>query len=250
MEDALYDAQNGLCDVCMQAALGENDLILSQAPKSEAERSAEEADAEKQKLKFDPSAFEGKKFRDYKFPEFIEEMYLGADDGQDQDVIVIVKKPLKPEDQSAMTLMFIIVSVMFSALGIGMIWLVSSQILDGRYSSTTDLVVFIGIALLIAGFCFLMIRFGYHMVICRPWITLHDQYIQCYLGKTYRMDKGFRMKRQYLSLTYEYHPKNSDYHIELTSSENRKFEFYVTSEAEAEYWKDFIQWFANQKRES
>ena len=254
VDECIYAAQNGMCDICLNTSMGGDDPILP--PQSVYGLDPFSGnDVSQNDTVFDTKMFVGKQISEYQFPSFITSQIITSGEGFSSAQTLLLSET---QDRSGCMRVILVVMILFFSpfllIGFGLICILIYGIFFGRVGGITDDIGgTIGIALftLIWNTAFYTIIISaIRQFISTIWINLKDDCLECYYGKEFKPKKAKKIPLQGLDVSYEvkYSNKGSttSYEMVLTPSIGKKFKFSV-GRMQGQYWQDFLRWYCSEK---
>ena len=265
MTDEMYAMNNGMCDLCLRSANGEDDPIVAsqEAPVkfSSLQDRINDARAWRDELgekeKFHPEEFEGKSIGEFKFPDFIVPKVVYCADSLNGEALLLTRH--HPFSTVDIVIIFLMGMVFFPfvAAGLFLIGLLFYSIFIGNVSGLTGnllatIVLFIfscvwnGIIWYVVVWNVMLKGFYIY-----DWVLLKDKGVECCSGHQFKSEKAKRYEFRNINIRMEMeHGKDSnDYWIEVSNGGNEKaFKLDVSNERQGKYWESFLKWYISNYR--
>lgn len=263
--DEVYAMNNGMCDLCLRSANGEDDpIVVNQREEiSEAMREQmwqERLAAETESKKFHSNEFENKSIREYRFPSYISsEIVDCADSVTGQALLLTTHQPTTTLD----IVVSVVVSVFllpFVAAGVFItgysIYSIANWLAGGMTGNVGE---GIGMFLFACVWDTFISFFVYGLILRRlyifDWVLLKDNCLECYTGHRFNAKKAKRYEFRDIDvhLVEKSGNKSYSYWIEFSDHSSgsglfRKcFKMSVDMRNEVEYWESFLKWYIQSK---
>lgn len=256
--DEAYVLNNGMCDLCLRSANGEDDpLVIKQEDVVERQREQERQAmllANEEKDKFHPKDFEGKSIHEYKFPNFISFEIVECEDTATHEALLLTT-------HQPMTTIDIVITVViglflspFVAAAIGLTGYVI-YLLVKWWQGNGNLIEAIPFAVFLCIWDTSVFVFVYKLILRRvyifDWVLLKDNGIECYVGHKFNSKKAKRYEFNNLDVRVVEKSGNRStrYWIELSKKDagtgvfKKSSRMEVGMKPEGEYWENFLKWY-------
>lgn len=258
--DEMYNLNNGMCDLCVRTAQGDDDLIVEIPVETQVNPRAQEILArrakEEEKYTFNCKNFEGKSIREYTFPDFIASKVVSGEGFATSEALLLTT-------HLGITAFEIVISIIIGFfllpfVGVG-VYFTGMQIYDlvcyFLGTGARDLGNILPMLAFICVWDTMVYLFVYALILkslfIYDWVLLKNDGIECYSGHSFKSKKAKKYKFQDLDvqLAIESGNKTVSYYVDFTDRHDhsffhkKKFRLKVSMDREGRYWVDFLRWF-------
>ena len=245
MTDEAFALNNGMCEICVRTALGEDDpLIIRKEPEPMPEPDVVEIE---NPFAFKPLQFEGKSIEEYDFQGLISKDVIDCPDTKDGKALLLTThKELTQSEKIKVIVPSVLIAAFLCAFGAAPLAFAGSS----EPFAWIWLIVFGGFGL-----------FGLWNGIVKKlwvfdWVLLKDNSIECCRGRKFNSN---RSDKYYFDDIAAFYTKNDQgkgavfYNVEISQPSKdmtmtrHAFKMDVESQLEAEYWQGFLNWYIKSK---
>ena len=254
VDESVYVAQNGMCDICLHTSMGGDDPILP-PPSVDVKNQSSGNEVRQNDAVFDPERFVGKLISDYQFPSFITSELISSGEGFSSAQTLLLSET---QDRGGCMRVFLVIMILFFSpfllVGFGIICMLIYGVFIGHVGGITDSTEG-AVACAVFAVIWNVMVYAMFIGIIRHfistiWINLKDDCLECYYGKVFKPEKAKKIPLQRLDVSYEVRHSSKGgtfYEMVLAPSIGKKFKFSVRGEIEAKYWQDFLRWYCREK---
>ena len=258
--DEMYAQNNGMCNLCIRTAQGEDDLIIQKKEiiVTEEMRRAERAERELRRLKecgFDPKEYEGKTIDEYTFPPFIK--YSVVDYSECGRALLLNPERANVRNVGLMIFDGLVFSF-FACIGIGTaVYFFYALIFDMKGADFGAMVFLLVFSLFwnVSTYFLLGRKFFRHFQGGGAWVLLANDHIECCNAKMFNSKKSKKYYFDNIDIFYTRECNNdvttnlvriSPQGIEEVVAK-KAFRIEMENEQEGRFLEAFLKWYVQSK---
>lgn len=255
IDEGIYVAQNGMCELCLNTSMGGDDPILPPQSENRLDQLSGN-DVSQNDTVFDAKKFVGKQINEYPFPSFITSQIISSGEGFSSAQTLLLSET---QDRSWILRAVLVVMILsYSPLlliGLGFLCILIYGVFIGHIDGITDNIACAVVIAIFAVICntafFTMVIGAIRQFISTIWINLKDDCLECYYGKEFKPKKAKKLPLQMLDVSYDVSSSDKgrtfSYEMVLTPSTGKKFKFPVGGCSQVKYWQDLLRWYCSEK---